>query len=126
LPATSDLDISSPPRRRCIRGDTATGWGDGRLAWGDLQTVAGEEVRIQIFHEHIITSAQKQACQQHLTLFFCPPPAVDVYERLRGSDRMKVGHGEGGGQCHDGGEGQHEVSTCLVLIKSLVSISKIP
>jgi hypothetical protein len=32
--------------------------------------VAGEEVRIQIFHEHIMTSAQKQACHQHLTFFF--------------------------------------------------------
>jgi hypothetical protein len=27
---------------------------------------------------------------------------------------VEVGQGEGGGQCHDGGEGQHEVSPCLV------------
>ena len=88
--------------------------------------MAGEEVRIQIFREHIKTSAQKQACHHHLTFFFRPPLAVDVYKRLRGSDRVEVGRGEGGGRCHDGGEGQHEVSPCVVCAKSLVSISKIP
>jgi hypothetical protein len=115
LPAISHLHFSSSPRRQCIRGDTASGWG-GRLAWGDLQTVAGEEVRIQIFRELIKTSAQNQACNQNLTFFFRPPRAVDVYERPRGSDRVEVGRGEGGGQCHDGGEGQHEVSPCLCLV----------
>jgi hypothetical protein len=78
--------------------------------------MAGEEVRIQIFREHIKTSAQKQACHHHLTFFFRPPLAVDVYERLRGSDRAEVGRGEGGGRCHDGGEGQHKVSQCFVLV----------
>jgi hypothetical protein len=29
---------------------------------------------------------------------------------------VEVGRGEGGGRCHDGGEGQHEVSPCLVLV----------
>jgi hypothetical protein len=38
---------------------------------------------------------------------------------------VEVGRGEGGGRCHDGGEGQHEVSPHLVLTKILVSISKI-
>jgi hypothetical protein len=28
---------------------------------------------------------------------------------------VEVGHGEGGGRCHGGGEGQHEVSPHLVL-----------
>jgi hypothetical protein len=27
---------------------------------------------------------------------------------------VEVGRGEDGGRCHDGGEGQHEVSPCLV------------
>jgi hypothetical protein len=27
---------------------------------------------------------------------------------------VEVGRGEGGGRCHDGGEGQHEVSPCRV------------
>jgi hypothetical protein len=58
-------------------------------------------------------------------LIFCPPSAVDVYDRPQGADRVEVGRGSSGRQCHDGGEGQHEVSPCLVLTKSLVSISKI-
>jgi hypothetical protein len=37
---------------------------------------------------------------------------------------VEVGRGSSGRRCHDGGEGQHEVSPCLVLIKSFVSISK--
>ena len=78
--------------------------------------MADEEVRIQIFREHIKTSAQKQGCHQHLTFFFRPPLAVDAYERIRGSDWVEVGRGEGGHRCHDGGEGQHEVSPCLVLV----------
>jgi hypothetical protein len=78
--------------------------------------MADEEVRNRFFCEHIKTSAQKQACHHHLTFFFRPPLAVDVYKRLRGSDRVEVGRGEGGGRCHDGGEGQHEVSPCLVLV----------
>ena len=80
---------------------------------------------IKIFREQIKTSPQKQACHQHLTLFFHPPPAVGIYERPWGSDQVEVGRGSSGRRCHDGGEGQHEVSPCLVLIKSLVSISKI-
>jgi hypothetical protein len=71
--------------------------------------MAVEEVRDQNFREQIKTSPQKQACHQHLTLFFRPPPAVDVFGRPRGSDQVKVGREEGGRQCHDGGEGQHEV-----------------
>jgi hypothetical protein len=78
--------------------------------------MAVEEVRCQIFREHITTSAQKQACYQHLTFFFCPPPVVDVYERLRGSDRVKVGHGSNGGRCHDGGEKTRgESMSCVCL-----------
>jgi hypothetical protein len=53
--------------------------------------MADEEVRDQNFCEQIKTSTQKQACHQHLTLFFHPPPAVDVYERPWGSDRLEVG-----------------------------------
>jgi hypothetical protein len=68
---------------------------------------------------------KNKACHQHLTLFFRPLPAVGIYGRPRGSDRVEVGHGSSGRRCHDGGEGEHEVSPCLVLIKSLVSISKI-
>ena len=84
--------------------------------WGGWQAVAGEEVRIQIFCELTKGSPQNKACHQHLTFFFRPPLAVNVYERLRGSDWVEVGRGEGGGRCHDGGEGQHEVSPCLVLV----------
>jgi hypothetical protein len=77
--------------------------------------MADEEVSDQNFRDQIKTSPHKQACHQHLTLFFHPPPAVDIYERPRGSDWVEVGHGEGGGRCHGGGEGQHEVSPHLVL-----------
>jgi hypothetical protein len=87
--------------------------------------MADEEVRDQNFREQIKTSPRKQACHQHLTLFFHPPPAVNVNERPWGSDRVKVGRGEGGGRCQDGGKGQHEVSPHLVLTKILVSTSKI-
>ena len=74
-----------------------------------------EEVRNRIFCELTKGSPQNKACHQHLTLFFRPPPAVDVFGRPRGSDRVEVGRGEGGGRCHDGGEGQHEVSPHLVV-----------
>jgi hypothetical protein len=124
LPTISHLDISSPPCRRCIRGDSAVGWG-GRLAWGLWQSMADEEVRNRIFCEHIKASPQNYWCNQHLTLFFCPSSAVDVHNRPRGSDRVEVGRGSSGRRCHDGGEGQHEVSPCLVYAKSLVSYSKI-
>jgi hypothetical protein len=84
-----------------------------------------EEVWNRIFCELIKASPQNHWCNRHLTLFFHPPPAFDVYERPRGSDRVEVGHGEGGGRCHDAGEGQHEVSPCRMSAKSLVSYSKI-
>jgi hypothetical protein len=84
-----------------------------------------EEVSDQNFREQIKTSPPKQACHQHLTLFFHPPPAVDIYERPQGSDWVEVDRGEGGGRCHGGEEGQQEVSPHLVFAKSLVSISKI-
>jgi hypothetical protein len=106
------LDILSPPCQRCIQGDLVVGWG-GRLTWGDCQTMEVEEVRDRNFHEQIETSPPKQAYHQHLTFFFRPQLAVDVYKRLRGSDRVDVGHGASGTRCHDGGERQ-EVSPCLV------------
>ena len=104
LPTVSHLQSSSPTRRWCLQGDSTVGW-SWRMVWGVKQTMADEEVRNRFFCEHIKTSAQKQACHHHLTFFFRPPLAVDVYKRLRGSDRV-----------HDGGEGQHEVSPCLVLV----------
>jgi hypothetical protein len=48
LRAITHLDISSPPCRRCIRGDSAVGCG-GRLEWGGWQTMAVDEVRDQNF-----------------------------------------------------------------------------
>jgi hypothetical protein len=84
--------------------------------------MAVEEVKDQNFREEIKTSPPKQACHQHLTLFFV------LRHRSRGSDWVEVGRGSSAGrQCHDhdGGEGQHEVRPCLVLIKPFVSISKI-
>jgi hypothetical protein len=38
--------------------------------------MAVEEVKDQNFREEIKTSPPKQACHQHLTLFFRPPPQV--------------------------------------------------
>jgi hypothetical protein len=67
--------------------------------------MADEEVRNRFFCELTKGSPQNKACHQHLTLFFHPPPAVDIYERSRGSDGVDVGCGSSGGRCHDGGEG---------------------
>lgn len=84
------------------------------MVWGSFQMMAGEEVRNQNFREHMKHHLQNEACHQHLTFFFRPPLAVDVYERLRRLVGVEVGRGEGGGRCHDGGEGWHEVSPRLV------------
>jgi hypothetical protein len=58
-------------------------------------------------------------------LIFLSTTSCRCIREATGSDQVEVGQGEGGGRWHDGGEGQHEVSPCLVFSKSLVSISKI-
>jgi hypothetical protein len=101
---------------------------DGVGGWrGVVKQTMADEARweIKIFVNKSKYHPKTSLPSTYLTLFFHPPPAVDIYERPRGSDWVEVGRGEGGGWCHGGGEGQHEVSPHLVSAKSLVSISKI-
>ena len=46
-----------------------------------------------------------KAFRQHLTFLFHPPPAVDVYERIRGSDGVKVAVGQVADDAEMEGEG---------------------
>jgi hypothetical protein len=81
------------------------GWLASGGRWG------GEKSKFSWAHQNI---SSKSLMQSTSHLLFLPSTSRRCVREATGvGSGVEVGRGEGGGRCHDGGKGQHEVSPCL-------------